>query len=101
MGLLDDIRDITDRCFNCKRHFKDKETKPCDMCKPLPVYPRMAPEGQIFVCGACGKTSKDLYGGQNSRWDESCMMNAVLCHENSIKKQNGLVTNAKAVEGYQ
>lgn len=43
----------------------------------------IAPEGTIYVCGACGKTSEDEFGmvGEHSRgWDESCMMNSVLCH---------------------
>ncbi len=57
-----------------------------------------APAGQIWVCGACGKTSRTQYGflsdgtsrGADSfpdgarvaspGWDESCMLNAVLCH---------------------
>ena len=46
---------------------------------------RFAPEGAIWVCAACGKTSKyDSYGidGEHSRgWDESCALNAVLCHD--------------------
>jgi hypothetical protein len=44
-----------------------------------------APEGTIYVCLACGKTSKTRYGfdEQNKRtsmpgWDESCMMNCDL-----------------------
>jgi hypothetical protein len=42
-----------------------------------------APEGQVWVCGACGKLSKDLYGDKRiSRgWDESCVLHAVLCYE--------------------
>lgn len=45
---------------------------------------RFAPNGAIWVCGACGKTAKDRYGLEGERsygWDESCMLNAVLCHE--------------------
>lgn len=45
---------------------------------------RFAPEGAVWVCAACGKTHKDQYGieGEGSpSWDESCMLNAVLCHE--------------------
>ena len=43
----------------------------------------VAPEGQIFVCGACGKRSRDLYGLQkvDSGWDESCMLNSILCYD--------------------
>lgn len=40
----------------------------------------MAPDGQIWVCGACGKTSKDRYGDPGKNWDEACMLNSVLCH---------------------
>lgn len=43
----------------------------------------IAPKGQVFVCGCCGKQSKDRYGDQkiSSGWDESCMMHAILCYE--------------------
>jgi len=39
-----------------------------------------AEEGQLFVCAACGKMSKDRYGDQklNRGWDESCMLNCIL-----------------------
>lgn len=52
--------------------------------------PRIAPTGAIWVCGACGKTSKDRYGDPDSSWDESCMMNSVLCHEKKRFDQKGL-----------
>lgn len=45
---------------------------------------RIAPPGKIWICAACGKKSKDRYGivGEHSSgWDESCMLNAVLCEE--------------------
>lgn len=44
-----------------------------------------APPGQVWVCGACGKTSSTKYGisGPRSRgWDEACVLNAVLCYSN-------------------
>ena len=46
----------------------------------------IAAEGQVFVCLACGKRSKDLYGFQRiSRgWDESCMLNSALCDESKL-----------------
>ena len=52
----------------------------------------IAPEGQIYVCAACGKRSKDKYGEKpiDSGWDVSCMMNSVLCYEE--KNENGLYT---------
>ncbi len=43
----------------------------------------VAPLDQIYVCDACGKTSRDKYGfGQEHSygWDASCMMHAVLCY---------------------
>ncbi len=42
-----------------------------------------APEGQVYVCTACGKRSKDRYGGKaiDRGWDVSCAMNAVLVTE--------------------
>ena len=48
---------------------------------------RMAPPDGIWICAACGKLAEDLYGieGEHSRgWDESCMLNAVLCKRSSI-----------------
>lgn len=47
----------------------------------------LAPDSQVWVCAACGKTSRSRYGFDvngdrvaSGGWDESCMMNAVLCH---------------------
>lgn len=46
---------------------------------PQPKHPtHIAPEGTIYVCGACGKTSMDIYGVAGG-WDESCALNSVLC----------------------
>ena len=44
---------------------------------------QVAPEGQVFVCAACGKQSQDRYGFKriSQGWDESCMLHAVLCYE--------------------
>lgn len=59
---------------------------------------RMEPPGAIWVCGACGKSSQDRYGieGEKSAgWDESCMMNAVLCDEATLIRVNGRVTKAE------
>lgn len=41
--------------------------------------PQKAPEGTVWVCGACGKTSPDWIDGPRG-WDESCAMNSVLCY---------------------
>jgi len=35
-----------------------------------------APQGQVWVCGACGKTSNN----RTTVGDESCFLNAVLCY---------------------
>lgn len=47
----------------------------------------IAPVEFIYVCAACGKTSRSRYGFDSSNarcsapgWDESCMLHAVLCH---------------------
>lgn len=55
---------------------------------------RFAPEGAIWVCQACGKTHSDKYGieGAGSRgWDESCMLNAILCHQNKRVSPGGMI----------
>jgi len=83
-------------CLMCKRDKRDKATEPCNHCRPPPKYPQIAPEGQVFVCGACGKTSNDRYGDPSSGWDESCMLNAVLCYADR-RDEKGLYV---AVEGY-
>lgn len=56
---------------------------------------RFAPEGQIWICGACGKTAKDRYGDPGSSWDESCFLKSVLVYEASIKRgPNGISADA-------
>lgn len=48
---------------------------------------RIAPDDAIWVCAACGKTATDRYGIEgihSSGWDESCMMNSVLCKREGI-----------------
>lgn len=52
---------------------------------------KSAPAGQIYVCGACGKTSPTRYGFDENQkqvadpgWDESCMMHAVLCEAERV-----------------
>ncbi len=51
-----------------------------------------APEGKIWMCGACGKKAFWLYGFDpndkdccDSGYDESCMLNAVLVDDNRPK----------------
>lgn len=57
----------------------------------------LAPEGQVFVCMACGKMSKDKYGDQQiSRgWDESCMLNSALFEETELVIENNRVIEIK------
>jgi hypothetical protein len=54
----------------------------------------VAPEGQVFVCMACGKMSRDKYGDQQiSRgWDVSCMLNSALFDETELVIENNRVT---------
>jgi hypothetical protein len=55
---------------------------------------RFAPEGAVWVCGACGKTAKDRYGmegEQSPGWDESCMLNSTLCHSERHIGEKGLL----------
>lgn len=70
-------------CSECKKQFGNEK---CWYCKPRDVY-APAPDGQIYVCGACGKTSKTLACVPDSSWDESCMLNAVLCYEEKTDGQ--------------
>lgn len=59
---------------------------------------RIAPAGAVWVCGACGKTASDRYGIEGKYdygWDESCMLNAVLCGETSlVRGDHGRVVKA-------
>ncbi len=50
---------------------------------------RIAPAGTIWVCAACGKTSRDRFGDKGSEWDESCMLNSVLCEETMRPNEKG------------
>jgi hypothetical protein len=70
------------------------------------VSNRKAPDGAIFVCPACGKTSYWQYGfdekgiadpKRSSGWDESCSMWGTLCSEASlVRTPGGRVTAATA-----
>lgn len=54
-----------------------------------------APAGAIWVCGACGKTARDRYGSDNPRWDVSCALNAILCDEATlVRNEDGRVVKA-------
>lgn len=50
--------------------------------------------GKVYVCRACGRVFKDPY-----KVDVSCMLNRVLCKEDSLKyDKNGRVLEADLVE---
>lgn len=42
-----------------------------------------APDGQVWLCTACAKRSRDLYGDSSIDygWDESCIIHAKLYPE--------------------
>lgn len=48
---------------------------------------RDAPAGYVYVCMACGKMSKDIFGYKriSKGWDESCMMNSMLVNEKLLE----------------
>jgi hypothetical protein len=59
-----------------------------------------APQGAVWVCPACGKTSDDKFGeGKNVMhgWDVSCSMHAILCKDDDTLKrgEDGRVTHAE------
>ena len=58
---------------------------------------KIAPRGAVFVCSACGKRSRDLYGYQaiSPGWDESCSLNAILCDEESLVMSGTRVVEAQ------
>jgi hypothetical protein len=62
---------------------------------------RFALDDGIWVCAACGKTATDRYGieGEHSSgWDESCMLNAILCKRDGITPGQR-VTKAEPYDG--
>lgn len=61
----------------------------------------LAPDGRVFVCLACGKLSKDLYGFHKiSRgWDESCMLNCRLYLEDELEILGDVVAKIKSTKG--
>lgn len=58
-----------------------------------------APEGTIWVCAACGKTSSNRVKGRNGEmWNESCFLHAVLCVTASLTYRDGRVVDAAAAQ---
>jgi hypothetical protein len=66
-----------------------------------------APEGMIYVCTMCGRTSETRYGfDEHERdvatvgWDEACMLHAILCSKQRLlRNKQGFVINAIAAQG--
>jgi len=59
---------------------------------------KIAPEGKIWVCVCCGKTSSDLYGeaeDTSKGWDASCVMNASLFDKKDLVYDSGRVVEIK------
>lgn len=58
---------------------------------------RLAPEGSVWVCMACGKTATDRYGGPGSTrgWDASCVMNSSLAEKESLVFEGDRVIGIK------
>lgn len=61
---------------------------------------KLAPEGYVYVCRACGKVANNLYGDGTRGWDVSCTMNADLFREKDlvIKKDRVMHVTAGAVD---
>lgn len=55
----------------------------------------IAPKGQIWVCGACGKYDKNRY----RVGDVSCFVNSVLCYDDdTLKINNNRVISARLAD---
>lgn len=48
-------------------------------------------EDELFVCLACGKTSKSRYGSDSHGWDVSCMLNGEVFKKNRLMFDVGRV----------
>ncbi len=65
----------------------------------------VAPEGQTWVCQACGKTSRSRYGFDAANksvamrgWDEICMMNASLFEDSQLLRNlSGIVVEVRSL----
>ena len=55
----------------------------------------IAPEGKLWVCGACGKTATNRYGEEGG-WDESCMLNSGLHDVDKLVYQGRRVVEIKS-----
>ena len=67
---------------------------------------KLAPPGHVWVCLACGKTSKTQFGfdekNQNCAdrgWDESCMLNSQIFQESQLLKDDlGRVISVEEIQ---
>jgi len=63
---------------------------------------RIAPEGYVWVCIACGKYSIGDRYGENCEvsigWDESCILNSCLVKEGNYTENNGRVIHVSITE---
>lgn len=65
---------------------------------------KLCAEDDIWVCGACGKTSRTQYGFDEANvstamrgWDESCMLNAILVKKaKCVFEESGRVRRVEA-----
>lgn len=61
----------------------------------------VAPDGYVWVCAACGKTSMERTGNHSNAdygWDASCFLNAVLVkQEDCVRGEDGRVSEVKEV----
>lgn len=62
---------------------------------------KMCKKNQVWVCSACGKTSRTRAGWNKKQemtcdpgWDVSCMTHAVLCHIEKDKDGNWVAFKA-------
>jgi len=59
----------------------------------------IAPEGKVWVCLACGKTSRHKYGDEDrwaTGWDVSCTLNCDLFDEKDlVRNEHGRVVSIK------
>ena len=59
-----------------------------------------APEGQVWVCLACGKRAKNrVSGGIDRGWDAACFLNSRSFEEDSLILENGRVVKIKGLSG--
>lgn len=57
----------------------------------------IAPDGMVWVCHACGKTTGNRYG-EEAGWDESCMLNSALYAKDKLVFDGRRVTRIKDVD---